>query len=334
VIESGTFCGKPHVIKDLFVACANPLAGAVNCSKMERAWNELDLIVVHSMMFDDTARFADIVLPAVDWWEHADIKTNGCYPVLFFNEQAVEPPFEVRPDSEVVRLLADAMGYNEYFNKSNEEYLTELLQFQAGMQHGITLDALKKNHQMRYADPTEIAFSDYKYNSSTGLAMIYNEEPIPRANVGQTIDLERERIPHFFPPTEAWPDLEIMKKYPLILMSERNRNFCHTQDTGNTWLNEIDPEPSLKINPEDAAPRDIHNGDYVEVYNDRGRAVAKAVLTPAIRPGSLMYPKGWNKHQFKAGRFSELLTDVFDPLAVNMSFFDNVVELRVWDGEV
>jgi anaerobic selenocysteine-containing dehydrogenase len=117
-------------------------------------------------------------------------------------------------------------------------------------------------------------------------------------------------------------------------MSERARNRVHTQDSANVWLLEIEPEPTVKINPMDAETRTIQNGDYVEVFNNRGRAVAKAVLSSGIRPGVLVYPKGWQASQFKAGSWTELLTDEFESIAVNMSFFDNAVEARKWNEEV
>ena len=88
----------------------------------------------------------------------------------------------------------------------------------------------------------------------------------------------------------------------------------HTQWFNIEWLRELDPEPTLLMNPRDAAVRHIQNGDYVEVFNDRGHAVARAVLSDGIREGVLSYPKGWQRHQHKAGSFSELDTIAFDPV--------------------
>ena len=99
----------------------------------------------------------------------------------------------------------------------------------------------------------------------------------------------------------------------------------------NQYLRELDPEPTIKMNPVDARERGIADGSYVEVFNDRGHCVAKAVLNEGIRPGCTVYPKSWQQNQFKAGSWSELLTSVYDPVGVNESYFDNLVEVRVWN---
>ncbi len=125
------------------------------------------------------------------------------------------------------------------------------------------------------------------------------------------------------PSVEAWPENELYKKYPArSYASERPRYRVHSQWFSTPLLRELDPEPFVKINPKDAAARSIGDGDYVECYNDRGFAVAKAVLSEAIRPGTLVYPKGWQLDQHKDGGWSQLSSTEFDSFAVNNNFMD------------
>lgn len=91
-------------------------------------------------------------------------------------------------------------------------------------------------------------------------------------------EIDRDRMAHWFPPLEAWPENELYSKYPLVLMSERPRYRVHSQWFNTPLLREIDPEPFVKINPVDAEARGITDGSYVECFNDRGTAVAKAVF--------------------------------------------------------
>lgn len=108
----------------------------------------------------------------------------------------------------------------------------------------------------------------------------------------------------------------------------------HGQNFSNQWLLELDPEPWVKINPSDAEERGVKDGDYVRCFNDRGEAVAKAYLSSAIMPGTLEYPHGWQRSQFKKGSFPELLINDFDPVGVNMSFFDCRAQVELWnEGE-
>src|SRR5690606_21459151 len=134
-----------------------------------------------------------------------------------------------------------------------------------------------------------------------GRMEFYLENPQPRAASNEVIDYDRERLPRFFPPTEAWPDNPLAKKYPLALLSTRPKFRVHSQWNQTPWLRELDPEPNVRIHPQDAAARSIANGDYVEVFNDRGHAVVKAVVSQGIRPGVMVFAKGWARDQYIAG---------------------------------
>jgi anaerobic selenocysteine-containing dehydrogenase len=160
----------------------------------------------------------------------------------------------------------------------------------------------------------------------------YVEKPAPFMEQGQTIDVEREHLPHFFEPGEAWPDNPLHATYPFVLMSERPRFRVHSQWYNNKYLRELDPEPTVKINPIDAKARGIKSGDHVECFNDRGHAVALASVNEAIRPGTLVYPKSWQLKQHKAGGWSELSASFFDPVMVNSSFMDVLCEVKLWEG--
>jgi trimethylamine-N-oxide reductase (cytochrome c) len=108
-------------------------------------------------------------------------------------------------------------------------------------------------------------------------------------------DPERPPVPHYIPSWEG-PDTPLAKKYPLQLMTPHARYSFHTQhDAKETWIDEI-PEHRrrgpdgyfyrvMRMNPADAAPRGIRDGDLVKVYNDRGAVICIAEVTERIRPG-------------------------------------------------
>jgi molybdopterin-containing oxidoreductase family molybdopterin binding subunit len=62
--------------------------------------------------------------------------------------------------------------------------------------------------------------------------------------------------------------------------------------------------------------------------------VLKAVVSHGVRPGVLSIPKGWQRHQFKAGGCQELTSGSFDPVGVNASFYETLAEVRQWNEEV
>jgi anaerobic selenocysteine-containing dehydrogenase len=294
----------------------------------------MDMVVVADMVFTDTARYADIVLPAADYFEYEDIVAGGPVYHVQFSEKAIEPLYESKSDQDIIRLLADKMGVGENFTKSDEEYLAEIITSPFSEQLGITLANLKDKKAIRYMPDPYIDCEGAKFLTATGRMEFYVENPFPLAASNEILDVDRERLPHFFPPTEAWPDAPLHAKYPLVLLSERPRFRVHSQWFATPWLRELDPEPFVKININDAAARNIKTGDYVEVLNDRGYAVVKAVLTQGVRPGAMVFAKGWQAKQYKAGDLSQLASSHFDPFAVNSSFMDEAVEVRKWNGEV
>lgn len=340
VVETGQFAGQKADIKMLWMYSANPL----NTHTDTHAWTDviipaMDYVVVADSVMTDSARYADMVLPIAQWFELEEVANAGQCSSLHHNEKAIEPLYESKPDTQIVSELAQKLGLGEYFTLSNEEILEEVYGTDAGKALGITMDDLREKKQIRFipgdaeSDP-HIAYKDGAFGTTSGRFEFYREAPMVRALTTKTPtseEIERERMPHWFPPLEAWPENELYKKYPLVLMSERPRFRVHSQWFSVPVLRELDPEPYVKINPVDAEARGISDGDYVECYNDRGFAVAKAVFSNAIRPGALVYPKGWQMTQHKAGGWSELSSTEFDAFAVNNNFMDVLCEVRVWN---
>lgn len=334
IMETGKYNGKDQPLRTIISAGCGFLGGYPDPTALkQKVIDKLDLFVVTDVAMTDGARYADIVLPAAHYYEMEDICTTSMNRVLFYAQRAVEPLFECKPDSEIARLLGRAMGLEQYVGESNEDYFKQLLDLPMYQQAGITLERLREEKAMRFAPKSQRFNDNNEYKTPSKKIEIYAEKPKPRVDFGQEFDVDAERLPRFFPPREAWPDRDIMKKYPLIMTSVRARNRWHTQGFEKPWLLELMSEPTLYVNPADAEARGIASGDYAEVFNDRGHAVARLVHDPGIRPGMLVYPKGWQAHQYLSGSFSDILSAEYDPVAVNSSFFDNVVEMRAWHKE-
>lgn len=336
-MTTGKANGVDFPMKSLYIYQGNIVGNTVDqVDWLNNVVPNLDLIVTCDLAFTDTARYSDIILPAAHYYEMEEIiSALGTHPYVQYSEKAIDPLFEAKPDGDIARLLADAMGVGEYFAKTDAEFMDEALDTEMSKSLGISYESLKQQHAIR-AHPEEwLAYGGKpQFYTVDGRLHFYDEDPQPRISYGQDIPVDRERLPVFFPPTEAWPGTPAQLKYPLVLLSERARFRVHSMWFDTPWLRELDPEPIVKINPADAEPRGITDGSHVEVFNDRGRAVAKAVLTQGIKPGCLTYPKGWQRHQHIAGSFSELNSNVVDPVGVNMSFFDATVDIRPWTEEV
>lgn len=334
VIKSGTFAGKEYPpIKSLFIAACGFVGGRVDMNRiLEEIVDKVEFVVCADTVFSDSARHADIVLPITNHYELEDIYISPLTNDLQYNARIVEPSFEAKTDQEVCRLIAAKLGIGEHFDDADEAMLRQLLDTPVLAKQGITLETLREKGMVRFA-PKGVVYADGKYPTPTGKVEFYCEKPKPRMEFGQERDEAVERLPRFYPPFEAWPDGDAMKKFPFILNSERSRNRWHSQGFEGMWLEEINPEPTIRVNEADAAERGIRAGDYVEVFNDRGSAVARAFPCAGVRPGMLTYPKGFQSHQYVQGNFAELTQSKYDPYSINSANFDAAVDIRKWGGE-
>lgn len=124
VMRTGMLNGQPYPIKSLYVFQGNPVACHVDQNTFMRdVIDKMEFIVTADLEMNDTARASDIVLPAAHFYE-VDELVHNCVtsPYLQFSEKAVDPPFEAKGDADITRLLANAMGVGEYFNKTDDEY--------------------------------------------------------------------------------------------------------------------------------------------------------------------------------------------------------------------
>lgn len=335
IAKSKTICGMPIDLKSLYVYAGNPLASMVDRKQWIEFLNSLELVVVADIMMSDTARYADIVLPVVHWFEMEDVSC-GCTPFIGIQEKAIEPSFEAKSDYEIAQLIGRKMGLKGNFEMPLSEFHEKLFDNGNARNRGVTWEAIKEGELFRTitANP-HIHGENNIYPTSTGRVEFYRESPASNVDYGQTFDIEKERLPHWEPPYEAWsidvdnyPAHELAKSYPLILNTERNKMRTHTIFGHNPWLLELYNEPVCHMNPVDAEQRGIANADYVKVFNDRGEVTVKVITDPRIRPGVIQLSKGWEVDQFKSGHYGDLTHAVVNPACVNNCYFDALVEVE------
>ena len=333
IMRTGKYKGEDYPIKSLYVYAGNPVSNQVNTNEyINDIIGNLDFFVVADYAFTDTTKYADIVLPASHWFEQEDVVAISATQCFIHSEKAIEPLYESKPDIEILRLFAEKMGHPDLITYTDDEYMSMVIDTPALKELGITYAAIKENEDMYwYAKKPWIPWENASFRTESGRMEFYVEKPTVQFDMGQEFDVEREHLPRYFHPAEAYEGSPMWDKYKLILLSERPRFRVHSMWADNAYLRELDPEPTIKMNPKDAQERGVKDGDYVEVYNDRGHFVAKCVYNNGIRPGCMVYPKSWQAYQHKAGSWSELLTSEYDPVGVNESYFDNLVEVRVWN---
>jgi anaerobic selenocysteine-containing dehydrogenase len=311
-------------VKAIYVYNSNPAAIAPDQSKVLAGFRREDLFtVVHEQFQTDTADYADILLPATTQLEHRDmVKPYGHY-YLVYNEPAIAPLGEAKPNWEVFQLLARRMGFeDECFGDTDEDIIRQALATDYAPLRGITLDQLKQEGWARLNLPETFApFADGKFLTPSGKCEFYCES-LEQAGL--------DPLPAFIPPRES-PDSapELAARYPLQLISPPANSFLNSTFSNLASFLKSEREPFIQLNAEDAGSRAINDGDTVRVWNDRGECQLKARITDRVKPGvAVALSIWWNKLSPGHSNVNQLVSQELTDIGAGATFFDNLVEVE------
>lgn len=270
----------------LFVYGSNPAASVPNQAKVLRGLARTDLFtVVVEHFLTDTARYADILLPATMQIEHRDLLIAYGHLYLSWNEPAVPPPGECLPATEMFRRLARAMGLaTPALYDSDETIARQLLDGGHLSLAGITLEELRARGWMRlhYPDPF-VPFADAFPTASGKLEFVSD----------RMAESGLDPVAGYTPSHEtSQHDTALAEEYPLALVTPANHYFLNSIFANVPKQQGRSGVATLLIHPDDAAPRHISAGDEVRVANARGAFFAVADVSDRIRPGVVASTKG------------------------------------------
>ncbi|MGB6370155.1 MAG: molybdopterin-dependent oxidoreductase, partial [Atribacterota bacterium] len=267
-------------VKAIWIEQANPMTSNPNINRLARAMNKLDLIVVVDLFLTDTARMADIILPATSMFEYYDLITGYGHSYIQLQLKLIEPPGECKHESEIYRLLGKKLGFNlDYLPENNLSTIEKIIN---SSNLNTNIEELKGEPYL-HSNYQEIAFSDFKFNTPTRKIEFFCQQMEEKWG--------KEPLPVYHENTEnKCTSLEIYNKYPLSLISSHAYNKMNSQFSDISILKE---EPFVWINPYDAVKRGINKNDRVKVYNERGDLILKAILTEKVTPGIVHTYFGW-----------------------------------------
>ncbi len=341
IMDTGKYGDMDLTIKSMFVYCGNVMMSTTDRNELMRAFDKIDLIITADTIMNDTTRYSDIVLPVPHWFEYETFSScpSDCCD---FNEKALDPQFECKEDIEIAKLIGLAMGYED-MDITPDEFHQLFFENDAAREDGISYEHIKETKHLKYAPDTYIYGNvDYGtvFNTVTQRAQFYIEDPKPRYDYGQELDKELVALPHFELPLEAWSESAggyeknaLADSYPLTILSHRDKFKVHSTFALNPWLIELQPEPTLSINPDDAAARGIADGDYVRAYNDRGSTVLRAYHDPSMRPGVVQTEHGWLDEQYVDGAYNTLTSMATRHLVPTHEHFDALCEVEKYAKE-
>ncbi len=309
-VAEAIISGKPYPVKALIVQACNPVLTWPDSHKVRQALERLDLLVVSDLFMTETAKLADIFLPATAFLERKvlrDYSTKGL-PLITLSNKVVEPPADCLEDWQLWSELGRKMGYADYFPwQSADEFFAYLLE-----PSGITLEQLEQNpggiiysrlDRQRKYEQEGLDTPSGKVELFSPTMADYGYDPLPT-----------------FTPLES-PD----ERYPFTLLSgTRTIAFSHSQYRHIARLRKLVPQPLVEINPDSAKNLGIADGERVVVESPKGSITLQAKVTPEVPPQVLSMQHGWDEAN------ANILTDnePHDPISGYPGFKTTLCRVR------
>ncbi|MFJ6522981.1 molybdopterin oxidoreductase family protein [Streptomyces filamentosus] len=287
-------------VRSLLLMGSNPVVSAPHAAHVEDRLRSLDFLAVADVVLSETAALADVVLPVTQWAEETGTMTNLEGRVLL-RRRALDPPAGVRTDLEVLHALAALLGWEKGFPADPEEVFEELRRASAGGPadySGISYRRIEEERGVFWPCPETGPGED-------------DHAGTPRLFLDRFATADGRA--RFVPVTHRPPAEETDADYPVVLTT--GRVVAQYQSGAQTRrvaeLNAAAPGPFVELHPRLAERLGVAEGEPVAVVSRRGRAVAPARITGAIRPDTVFMPFHW----YGEGRANTLVNPALDPVS-------------------
>jgi len=298
-------------IRCLFVYNHNPLATLPNQEQVRRGLSREDLFtVVYDQVLTDTARYADVLLPATTFLEHHELRRGYGATVVNRSAPVIAPVGRARPNYEVFAELCDRLELSRVDDPRTPAELEAAI-----------LDGHPHAREIAGAlDATGTA----RFDQVAGGHPVPFVDSFPRTGdrkvhlVPRHLDAE---APHGL---YTYQDDPATDDYPLALISPS------TSRTVSSSFGQLIPgEVAVEIHADDAIERGIEDGAAVEIYNDLGRVRCSARISEDVRRGTLSLPKGlWCRHTRSGTTANAVSPDTLTDIGAGACFNDARVEIR------
>jgi anaerobic selenocysteine-containing dehydrogenase len=303
-------------IRALYVSANNPAVTCPEAHKVRKGLMREDLFtVVHDPFMTDTARYADIVLPAANYLETDDLyRAYGAY-WMQWGQQAATPAGEARSNFDVAQALARRMGLEDrIFTLAPREAAQELFK-------GATGPAAAADPAELFAGvPIHIAHKQdgQPFKTPSGKLEFYSEQ-LARQGLPPMPDWQPD-------PTEAAD----AAKWPLRLLTAPGYFQAHTAFSGVGFLRGREGKPFCILHPEDAKKRGLKAGDQVRLFNDRGEVGLVLKVADEIQPGVVLVPGQRPTGEAVSGTINMLCSDRYTDMGDGATYQSTFLDVGPW----
>ncbi len=328
-------------IMSLFVFCTNPVSQSPETNKIVEGLKREDLFTVVAEHFiTDTAKYADIILPSAMAGEAEDMMWSWGTFYFTYNQKAVDPPGECKPTSEMWRLLAKEMGFDDpVFKMTDSELCAAYINWDDPKMRGADMEYFKKHGYLKIdvgSEDTRAPHAEGKFPTPSGKVEFLLPDhknfvagPFRAMYEGEQDGSPIDPLPGYVPVRES-PETspELAKSYPLNIISPKSHGFLNSCYANEPHKIRGQGEQFVMINKADADPRNIREGDPVRVQNARGSFEGVARVTDDVNPGIVVATLGyWRSLNRSDGSVNSISSDAWSGLGRAPTYSDNLVQV-------
>ncbi|HKI83411.1 MAG TPA: molybdopterin-dependent oxidoreductase [Candidatus Krumholzibacteria bacterium] len=287
--EEMLHCSDPP-LRVAWVERGNPITQNPDTNKVREAFRALDFRVVVEQFMTDTAREADLILPAKTMFEQSDVINAYWHPYIQLKQKVLEAPGEVKPESEIYwhlarRLCIPASQLAGVIPAPDDESVEEYLRARLRPFPELSLEKLSEGPILAPGHQ-EIAFADGVFGTPSKKIELLSTEAQFRWKV--------DALPSYQEPVESIrTDEDDAKEFPLYFMTPNTKNRIHSQFNNLQTIRQFSPAPFLQMHPLDARKRGITEGSKVRVYNRRGNLELPVRFDAGLKEGCVCMTNGW-----------------------------------------
>jgi anaerobic selenocysteine-containing dehydrogenase len=317
--------GGPPVAA-MLIQNTNPLSIAPDQNRVREGFARDDLFVcVHEQFITETAKYADVLLPATMFLEHDDIYQGGGHSHIMWGGKLIEPPGECRSNDFVIRELARRVGAkHESFEHSGDALIDDLLK-RSGRKG---LEQLEEENWFDVQPDFETAHFLNGFGHADGKFHFRADwKGAARAMSAMGALGPLENLPEW--PGHHAAHEQADETYPFRLATSPARTFLNSSFNETPGSRAREGRPSVLMHPGDLGALGLADGAKVKVGSRRGEVVLHAKAFEGVRRGVVIAEGLWPNHLHEGGKGINTLTGADQPApAGGGAYHDNAVWVR------
>lgn len=254
---------------NLYIIGENPVQSDADSNAVGKRLENLDHLVVQDIFLTRTAEYAHVVLPSAAAWCESDGTFTNSERRVQLVRKAIESPGSAKDDVEIMRLVAERMGY--HWPTQTAEQVWDDLRAVSPRHFGMTYKMLQERGGLQWPFPDENG----------------PETPFLHARLWEKDPEKRGMLAQFGTPEHSLPKDKLDDDFPLRLTTGRRLTDYNTGVQSGGFNSPIRFGACIDLSPEDMARLDVIEGEWVRITSRRGSVLAPVRQEPGLRPGLL-----------------------------------------------